>query len=309
MEERERMMMGYLAPIVLFVYNRLEHTKRTVEALKKNDLASESELFIYSDGPKKKEESERIEHVREYIHQIEGFKKITIIERNENLGLAKSIVTGVTEIIENHEKIIVLEDDLITHKDFLKFMNEGLSKYKDDLKVYCLSGYSYVGEEMKNIGDYFLKICSSWSWATWKDRWEQYDELCEGWNELTVDKQMRKKFNYDNSYPYYSLLSKQMRDNTVNSWAIKWYWTVFKNDGLTLFPAKPLVINNGFDGTGEHCGIEKKKIRDFAEDNQGDTAKCNVCVEEKIQIRKKVAKAIRRQNSIIGNLQIIKDMI
>lgn len=298
-----------LAPIVLFVYNRLEHTKRAIEALKKNDLANESELFIYSDGPKKKEEREKIEHVREYICQIEGFKKVSIIERKENWGLAKSIVAGVTEIIENYEKIIVLEDDLITHKDFLKFMNEGLSKYKDDLRVYCLSGYSYVGEEMKDTGYYFLKICSSWSWGTWKDRWEQYDVLCEGWDKLITDKKLRKKFNYDHSYPFYNLLRRQMRDNTTNSWAIKWYWTVFKNDGLTLYPAKPLVINDGFDGTGEHCGTEKKKFKGFAKNNQSETIKCNVCVEEQTQIRKKAVKVIRRQNSIIGNLQIIKDRI
>lgn len=298
-----------LAPIALFVYNRLEHTKHTIEALKKNDLADESELFIYSDGPKKEEEREKVESVREYIHHIDGFKKITIIERNENWGLAKSIVAGVTEVIENYGKIIVLEDDLITHKDFLKFMNEGLSRYENNLRVYCLSGYSYVGEKMEDIGDYFLKICSSWSWATWKDRWDQYDEFCEGWKELIANKKLRKEFNYSNSYPFYSLLSRQMRDRTTNSWAIKWYWTVFKNEGLTLFPSKPLVINRGFDGTGEHCGIEKKVFKEFSKDNQSNRIEHETYVGEQSLIRKKVVKAIRKQNSVKGNLQIIKDMI
>lgn len=302
------MMMENLAPVVLFVYNRVEHTKRTVEALKKNDLAEQSELFIYSDAAKKEEDAEKVHSVREYIRQIDGFKKINIVEREFNYGLAKSIVGGVTDVISKYGKVIVLEDDLVTNSGFLTYMNEGLEKYQNISQVYSISGYSYLGKEIANVDTYFLKLSSSWSWATWKDRWRQYDLSCKGWERLKKDRRLRKNFDYDYSYPFYSLLNRQMTDSKTNSWAIKWYWTVFMNGGLTLYPSIPLVKNDGFDGSGEHCSIGNKKRYDNVDGNSKKIVFEDSIIEKK-EIRKEIAKSIRQKNVIGEKLQIVKDIL
>ena len=160
----------HLSPIVLFVYNRPWHTKQTVEALQKNELAKESELFIYSDEAKNKDVRKSVDEVREYIGKIDGFKKVTIIKREKNWGLANSIIDGVTKTVNEYGKIIVLEDDLITSPYFLKFMNEALEFYKEEQKVWHISGWSYP-INTNNIDDvFFLRVMNCWGWATWADK-------------------------------------------------------------------------------------------------------------------------------------------
>ena len=300
-----------LAPIVLFVYNRLVHTKKTIEALKKNHLAAESELFIYSDGPKRDDDIIKVKEVRNYIHQVEGFKQINIREREKNYGLAQSIVMGVNEVIAQYGKVIVLEDDLITDNNFLLYMNYGLNKYQNDSQVYSITGYSYLKKGLENGETYFLKLCSSWSWATWKDRWHKYDAACEGWTVLKRDRRLRRKFDYDYSYPFYSLLKNQMRDDATNSWAIKWYWTIFKNEGLTLYPPISLVNNEGFDGSGEHgAKAEIKKGTSVLSVNDMQSEwKFDSDVWEQKKMRKKVAKAIWQQTVYSVKKDIIIDIL
>lgn len=297
-----------LAPIALFVYNRPKHTEQTITALKKNVLADESELYIYSDAPKKECDREKVQAVREYIKTIEGFKKVTIIERTENYGLAKSIIDGVSDITARYGKIIVLEDDLITEKFFLKYMNDALERYKDNSQVYSITGYSYMGKEIDSLDTYFLKLGSSWSWGTWKDRWEKMDTACTGWEKLKEDRKLRKQFDYDYSYPFFDLLLRQMKEEKTNSWAIKWYWTIFKNEGLTLYPSVPLVYNAGFDGSGEHCGIEKKKQINVYKQSYRDHLEYSVIPKEDPQIRKKISKVIRRNTALGEKWQLLKDI-
>ena len=165
-----------LAPIVLFVYNRPWHTKQTVEALQKNELSSESELFIYSDASKNKEAEEKVQEVREYIRTIDGFKKVTIIEREKNWGLANSIIDGVTKVVNEYGKIIVLEDDLVTSPYFLKFMNESLEFYKNEKKVWHISGWNYPIFKEQKCGTFLWKKMNCWGWSTWKDRWQYFEK-------------------------------------------------------------------------------------------------------------------------------------
>lgn len=298
-----------LAPIVLFVYNRLDHTQRTVQALKNNTLADQSVLIIFSDGPKKLADLEYVSKVREYISQLTGFAKVVVRERETNYGLARSIVEGVTEVIKIYGKVIVLEDDLITNSLFLKYMNEGLRIYKDIPNVYSVSGYSYLKNEIPGLDTYFLKLTSSWSWATWKDRWVQYDTCCKGWEVLKSNSKLRKSFDYEFSYPYYRLLKRQLKDAKINSWAIKWYWTVFKNNGLTLYPSVSLVENVGFDGSGEHCSYKQKNAQIVQQINKYENMKYEEKVEEQTVIRNRVAKDLHKELGLGGKMQIIKDMI
>jgi hypothetical protein len=210
-----------LAPIVLFVYNRPWHTKQTIEALQKNELASESELFIYSDAPKNKKAEEKVKKVREYIKNIDGFKKITIIEREKNWGLANNIINGVTEIVNKYGKIIVLEDDLVTSPYFLRFMNEALEFYKHNEKVMHISGYMFpvFNDDLEDT--FFIKPTTCWGWATWDRAWKYYKKDVDYYLKI-FDKKMIYDFNLNNSYKYFDQII-QNKEGKINTWAIFWY--------------------------------------------------------------------------------------
>lgn len=241
-----------LAPIVLFTYNRPFHLRQTVEALQKNELATESELFIFSDGPKPGSE-EKVKEVREYIRNIKGFKKITIIERDKNWGLANNIIDGVTRIVNEYGKIIVLEDDLVTSPYFLRFMKEALEMYKDEEKVMHISGYMYP-IKTDGLGDtFFIRPTSCWGWATWSRSWKYFKKDPDYYIKV-FDKSMIKDFNLNNSYDYFKqiILNKKGK---INTWAIFWYASVYLQDGLSLHPRYSFVRNVGFDEEGTHCKI------------------------------------------------------
>jgi len=255
--------------------------------LQRNELAKESELYIYSDAPRNEGDIESVEKVRGYIRTIRGFRNILIVERNENYGLYKSIIDGVTEILMKYEKIIVLEDDLETHHQFLDYMNCALKEYNNNKRVFSITGYSYTTDiEDGNVDEtFFLKLTNSWSWATWRDRWTLLDKCALGWEELKRDSKLRKQFDYNNAYPYTKILEAQMK-REVNTWDILWYWTVFRLDGLTLYPRRSLVRNIGFDGSGVHCtNSGNDKLLSFDRYN----FKMPEDVLEKIEIRQIVA--------------------
>lgn len=245
-----------LAPIALFVYNRLDHTQQTVEALIKNKLARESELYIYSDAPANESEKTNVSYVRNYIKNIVGFKSIKIIEQEHNKGLASSIVLGVTDVVNKHGKIIVLEDDLVTAPNFLCYMNDALTKYEKENKVFSISGYSYCPQIEDNT--YFLKLTTSWGWATWKNRWSTFEMVPEELEEYLKNKKKKYIFDYNNSYKFSNFLGWK------TTWALYWYFASFKNDGLTLYPCNSLVQNIGFDGSGVHStGHNDKAITPY----------------------------------------------
>ncbi len=254
------------APVVLFTYNRPEHTRRTIEALAANELADETELIVFSDAPKNEKAIENVKAVREYVASLPQkgmFQAVSLIFREENCGLAKNIIEGVTDIVNQYGRVIVLEDDLVTNRFFLRFMNDGLDRYKKDERVKGISGYSFFDDSradklMKGrviSESYLTEIAGiSWSWATWAERWAAFDKDAKGWERLMTDAAYRKKFNYDNTYNFYNILKAQQQDSKTNSWAIRWYYTNFLQNGLYLCPSKSLVGNDGWDGSGVHCG-------------------------------------------------------
>lgn len=255
------------SPVLLFVYNRLIHTQQTIEALKKNKLARDSELFIFSDAPKTEQDNQTVKEVRKYIKQITGFKRIKIIKRDKNYGLSKNIISGVTDIINKYNRVIVIEDDLIASHFFLKYMNDALELYKDEKRVMQISGYMFP-VELKNekYDAIFLPLTTCWGWGMWKRAWDFFDPDMKGFHLLNKNKSLRSKFNLYGAYDYFNLLKLQ-RIGKVDSWAIRCYLSVFLENGLVLFPKKSLIYNNGFDGSGVHCQhmiYDQKEIITFS---------------------------------------------
>ena len=237
------------APIALFTYNRADHTQLAVESLLKNIEASESELFIFSDGPKNEKAEEGVKANREYIYTISGFKKVIITERPENWGLAKSLIAGITEIVNRYGRVIVVEDDLILSPYFLQYMNEALEKYEDDDRVASISAFLNP-INCKAPETFFLRYFACWGWATWKRGW---DLLIDD-NRVLLKRLRWKKndFNIGGSGPFYGILYCD-KVGLNDSWAVRFYASQFLAGKLQLFPGHTLVVQSGTDGTGTHC--------------------------------------------------------
>ncbi len=249
-----------LAPIVLFVYNRPRHTLQTLEALRKNDLADESKLYIYSDGPNESAEEDtllKIKQTREIIKSKQWCKEVIIIEKDKNAGLADSIVNGVTDIINIHGKIIILEDDIITSSGFLSYMNQALNLYENEKKVMHISGYMYP-LKLKKSTSLFLNVVTPWGWGTWKDRWQFYDNDANNLLKKlkNVDFFNQTDFNAGFGNEFYNQLIANA-DEKLKTWAVKWHSSIFLKRGFCLHPAQSLVNNIGFDNSGTNCESNK----------------------------------------------------
>jgi hypothetical protein len=240
------------APIALFVYNRMKHTVTTVTALQNNALAGETELFIFSDGSPTRTHEAQVKEVRDYLHTVKDFKKITVIERAGNYGLARNIIDGVTSVINNHHKIIVVEDDLVTSPYFLQYMNAALDLYENKEQVVCIHGYlPPIKETLPET--FFLKGTDCWGWATWKRGWDLFERDGKKLLADLLKNDLTKEFDYDGAYPFTEVLQDQIK-GINNSWAIRWKASAFIKNKLTLYPGRSLVQNIGNDGTGIHSG-------------------------------------------------------
>ena len=240
-----------LSPIVLFVYNRPRHTRQAMEALRNNELAKDSQLFVFSDGPRSDDDKKTVQQVREYIKSVEGFKNVTLFERDRNVGLAQSIISGVTDIVNQFGKIIVLEDDLITSQYFLSYMNQALELYQNETRVMHISGSIYPIDTFPSEETFFLRIPLCWGWGTWKRAWDLFEKKFEILEKF--DRPMKEMFDFDGTYPYWKQLEMNHK-RQLSTWFVFWYATVFLKNGLALFPKESLVKNIGHDGSGIHCG-------------------------------------------------------
>lgn len=253
--------MIYTNPILLFTYKRLIPLQQTVAALQQNELAADSILYIFSDGPKTSRDQEQIDKIRTYLATIKGFKQVHIAASPSNKGLANSIIEGVSSVLETAESVIVLEDDLLTTPNFLTFMNQALARYQDNEPVFSISGYAFDlrGEDTNPNSTYFLNRGWSWGWATWRNRWENVDWEVRSYEAFSKNKKERKEFAKGGS-DLNAMLDKQMRGK-LDSWAIRWFYHQFKNGGLTLYPLGSKIYNNGFDEFATHTsGSEKRYL-------------------------------------------------
>ncbi len=243
-----------LSPILLFVYNRPEHTRLTLEALRKNHLSDSSSLYIFSDGYRNETDREEVMKVRELIHSVEGFAAIHIEEKSENVGLARNIIEGVTGVVNEHGKVIVLEDDLITSPYFLTFMNNVLDRYEQEEKIAHVQGFCFP---LQGLPDAFLiKWTGSWGWATWKRAWDLFNPDGEALLTEIMKKKLNREFDFNGNYPFTRMLRRQVNGEN-DSWAIRWNASLFLNNRLSVNAGKSLVQNIGFDGSGRHSGRDE----------------------------------------------------
>ena len=291
--------MNSLSPIVLFTYKRFETLKKTLQCLSDNFLASDSDLIIYSDGPKSLDDMFIIAKIRDYLKTISGFKSVKIYESDKNLGLATSIINGVSNTLKKYHKVIVLEDDLITSTNFLAFMNTSLKRYEDEALVFSISGFSFnFSRKFENKDGYFLNRPNSWGWGTWRDRWglinwDLPDLNNDALNELTLLGSDVKKMFIDQN------------KSVIDSWHIKFIYNQFKFSGLTYYSNISKVQNIGFDEFATHT--KNSKTRFFTKiDSQ-----CNLnfqfpnIIEINIKMQKKLLKKMNLSSRIINKVLVL----
>ncbi len=238
-----------LSPIALFVYKRPHHTRKTLESLMANAEFSDSPLYVFCDGAKRKKDIPLVLETRELIRSYE-LDNATIIEREENMGLANSIITGVTELCDKYGRVIVVEDDLYLSPYFLKYMNTALDTYEEYDKVMHISGYMFpVRGQLPET--FFYRATSCWGWGTWKRAWDKFEPDAHTLLAGFKNRKKRREFDIQGSMKYYRMLILQAIGMS-DSWAIRWYASVFLNNGLCLHPGKSLVNNIGHDDSGVH---------------------------------------------------------
>ena len=254
------------APIILFTYNRLDHTRTVVESLLENAEAVYSDLYIFSDGPKSPADKQKVAKTRLYLHVVKekyslesyasgnsniinGFKSVTLIERDCNWGLYKNIINGVTDIINRYGRVIVVEDDIIVSRYFLQYMNDALAMYENDGRIASVS--AFLNPVKCNVPEsFFLSYFACWGWATWKRAWDLLET-----DSRKMLKELRwktNKFNIGGTGPFYGILyCHNMK--YYDSWAILFYTSCFLKNKLHLFPGRTMAIQSGMDGSGTNC--------------------------------------------------------
>ena len=257
------------APIVIFCYDRRKELEGMIKTLSLNKYAQDSDLFVFCDGPKNDMAAVKTKEVRDYVKTISGFRTVNVSESNVNKGLAPSIISGVTKILEKYDSVIVVEDDLILSTNFLAWMNEALWQYKDNKDVFSVSGFcpSVLKEDQIYQYDaFFTRKAHSWGWATWKDRWQQVDWDILDWETFSQSKKLQRAFNSIGS-EMSGLLFAQM-NGVKSSWWVRFCYSQFKLGKETVYPVRSKVINDGFTEEATHCNVYNRYRVDFDTSNQ-----------------------------------------
>ena len=290
-----------LSPIVLFTYNRLEELKQTVDALKMADLADKSVLYTFSDGPKTLEDENAVEEVRSYLSNITGFQKVIIKSSDKNIGLANSIISGVSMVLEEHGKAIILEDDLLVSDNFLVFMNQGLEYYHNNPKVMSICGYNMGVNKGKSeaypYDAFFAQRSSSWGWATWYDQWQGIDWEVSDFESFSKDRKKIREFNAYGSDLFRML--KRQKQGEINSWAVRYNYHQYKHGLFSVFPLLSTVKNIGFSEQATHTNQKYNRF-DVELDNTSNT---NFEFQENITLNNEILKQFRSMNSIVNRLK------
>lgn len=248
------------APVCLFVYNRLQHTQMAVESLLANAEVADTDLFVFSDAPRDDAAAEKVEQVRQYVKSISGFRRVVPVEQTQNLGVARSIISGVSAICADYGRAIVVEDDLVVSPYLLRYMNDALAMYETEERVASIGAYMFpVSTALPET--FFLRIPDCWGWAVWRRGWELFESNGARLLHEIERRKLTRDFDFNYSYPYTQMLKDQIQGKN-DSWAIRWYASTFLADRLTLYPGRSMTANAGNDGSGRHLG--KTEVYDGA---------------------------------------------
>lgn len=238
------------APIVVFAYKRADHLSRCLESLAANAEAARSDLYVICDGPRSQADLPAVEAVRRLITRISGFASVTPFVHEANRGLARSIIDGVSTLLVQHQRLIIIEDDMVLSRHFLRYMNEALERYADDERVASIHGWCYpVAARLPET--FFLRGADCWGWATWRRAWRRFNADGAALLRELQARQLTSAFDFDGAYPYTRMLADQIA-GLNDSWAVRWRASCFLQGLLTLFPGRSLVHNIGNDGSGTH---------------------------------------------------------
>jgi hypothetical protein len=238
-------------PVTVFAYKRAEHAARLLESLSRNVGVESCDIHIFCDGPKTDREAEEVRACRDAVAPWACLLNARVYESGPNLGLAGSIVAGVTKLCQEYGRVVVLEDDLVTSPHFLSFMIRALDAYETCERVCQVTGYSFPAGYKSAPDAFFLPVTSTWGWATWARAWQLWRNDAIGYETFLANRSERREFNVDGSYPYDEMLKRQVATG-IDSWGIFWHYAVRRAGGLVLWPRQSLVWNGGADGTGTH---------------------------------------------------------
>ena len=246
-------------PIVLFAYARPAHTERTLRSLMANRGASEHELIVHLDGPKGPRDELLVAEVSRVVSDVADsnrFRRVTVHRSSRNQGLAASVIAGVTDVLAEHESVIVIEDDLLLAPDFLAFMDRALTEYADDDRIWSVSGFGPVLPSLAGYQhDLYLSLRgSSWGWGTWRRSWDLVDWEVKDYRRFEYDLIDRAVFNRGGR-DLAAMLDAQM-DGRVDSWAIRWCYSQYRRGMYSVVPVTSKVRNIGLDGSGTHGVLE-----------------------------------------------------
>lgn len=244
-----------MSPICLFVYKRYETTKLMLESLLACPECKDSELYVFMDEARNDDEARDVERVRQLFDNLQGFRKVNLFPARMNKGMANSVIDGVTKVLQEHDDIIVLEDDLVVSPDFLQFMNAALKTYKDRSDIWSISGYTPRLQELEGDGRngvFVVPRAQCWGWATWSDRWETVDWEVSDFSRLAQSKELRKEFDKGGNDLFRTL--EMERRERIESWAVRWAYAAAKQSRWTVNPMQSKVQNIGLKSSESHVG-------------------------------------------------------
>lgn len=242
-------------PVALFAYKRPQHLRQVVESLQANPEAPETDLFIFCDAAARLQDQPAVDSVRKYARSVSGFRHITVVERERNFGLSRSITEGVSELCRRYGRAAVVEDDVLVSPHFLGWVNAALNKYEHDERVMSVGCYVFPTEATLPE-TFFLSLPDCWGWAVWARSWRHYQPDGTALLRALAERDLEWRFDFEGAYPYTEMLRAQVLGKN-DSWAVRWSASVLLAGGLTVYPGRSMTRNIGFDGSGTHCGVDQ----------------------------------------------------
>lgn len=284
------------SPVVIFSYNRIDNIKKLLKSLNRNFEFKKSDLHIFQDNYRDLDDKNKVINVINYLKKLRSKKQFNLVIREKNFGLAKNIIQGVSQVLKKNSSAIFLEDDLIVSKNFLKFMNLNLTYYKNQKKVWHISGWNYNVNFNVEEDAYFTRGMNCWGWGTWRDRWKYFEKkpnvIIKSWTKNKIF-----RFNFDNSINFFSQIVRN-QNKDINTWAIFWYAVIFIKNGLCLNPVKSLVKNTGIGNSATHTRSIEKIFN----------SKLNILNIKKYKLPKKIDENKLAYNLIVANFFKMKKL-